>query len=94
MAMYTTLEAEDAKPPSSSIDRAKDVLEQATAFSNEVRLAVSRIVGSAPEPQALSGSALKEVSDGILPELASVAERTRRALSEGFEALRRLERAL
>lgn len=79
--------------PMSAVGSAEYTMEQARDLSFRVQALADRILGPVPTPNATAGMNGAERM-GVFPLLQSSSERTQSVLSEGFEAINRIERSL
>lgn len=76
-----------------AIDAAEQALDRARQLSIHIQSVADRILG--PQPVSLNkASETEPTRSGVFPILQSSSERTQAIISEGFEAINRIERSL
>jgi hypothetical protein len=75
-----------------AIDVARETMAFAAELSQRAQKIAGRLLGPVAETQGKPD--IKSVCSGVLDDLRDVAETTRRSLSEGMEALNRIDRSI
>lgn len=78
----------------SAVGSAEYTMEQARELSMRLMSLADRITGPVPTSPASAGKSIDVDPMGVFPILMSSSERTQAIISEGFEAINRIERSL